>query len=56
MHQTPKSFQRDEVCDEVGVLRKSNLMARYYSELQGKESNRKTSERLKTEVETLLKK
>ena len=47
MHQRlKKGFEPDMVCDEGGDLRKSNLMARYYNELQGNERCRKTSERL----------
>lgn len=47
MHQRlKKGFEPDTVCDEGGDLRKSNLMARYYNELQGNERCRKTSERL----------
>ena len=38
MHQRlKKGFESDKVYNEGGDLRKSNLMARYYNELQGKE-------------------
>lgn len=34
---TQKGFEPDKVCDEGGDLRKTNLMAKYYNELQGNE-------------------
>lgn len=54
MHQRLKSFEPDKVCDEGGDLRKTNLMAKYYNELQGNERCRKISGKtLTTEVEML---
>ena len=46
MHQILKDFEPNEVCDEGGVSRRSNVMARYYTELQGKGRGKKTFARL----------